>query len=362
MNRDIIRRIIQHEKVVFSGWKIYASTFAPPFPSKAFFRFIINLKKRVPLSTYIAVTSLCPNKCLHCSYRERVDGHMPIELLKRIIDELRIMGTSIIGFTGGEPTYYEHISHAIRFAGKDFMKILFTSGKGFNQEFAQKMKKSGLDVVVVSLDHHNEKIHDSIRNSKGIFQHACSAISLSREKGFYTVISSVAHRALIKEIFEFLKFAKTLGAHEVRILEPMPSGALLSDDFKLLTEKEKEFLRMVHKIANTSSEYPRVSSFPYVEGEDFLGCRAGYHHVFIGVNGDVFPCDFTPVSFGSLKEKSFRKIWDEMEKTFNKPRARCVMLEIWKDIMERGKKEVMHTEINIDPPEKTPCIHRYFSI
>ena len=47
--------------------------------------------------------------------------------------------------------------------------------------------------------------------------------------------------------------------------------------------------------------------------------------VHLRANGDVSPCDFTPYSFGNIREKPLKDIWDSMTKSplYAAPSARC---------------------------------------
>jgi MoaA/NifB/PqqE/SkfB family radical SAM enzyme len=55
------------------------------------------------------------------------------------------------------------------------------------------------------------------------------------------------------------------------------------------------------------------------------GCPAAMVQVHLRANGDVSPCDFTPYSFGNIRNKSLREIWESMAGSplYAEPSARC---------------------------------------
>ncbi len=43
-----------------------------------------------------------------------------------------------------------------------------------------------------------------------------------------------------------------------------------------------------------------------------IGCFAGNREMYISASGDVTPCDFTPLSFGNVREEPLSRIWLKM--------------------------------------------------
>jgi MoaA/NifB/PqqE/SkfB family radical SAM enzyme len=59
-----------------------------------------------------------------------------------------------------------------------------------------------------------------------------------------------------------------------------------------------------------------------------MGCIAGYQTLFIDASGEICPCDFTPLSFGNIKETPITEIWTQMKEYFPRPRTDCLMRDI----------------------------------
>jgi len=330
-----LKDTLRHEKFTQIGDKIVIHSFFPPFPSKAFDRVIPNLisglkGKVVPLSTYIAITDRCNYHCWHCSSAYRRGKEMPLEVIKGAIRKLQEIGVCIIGFTGGEPLLREDLGEMISIIDSRSTSFLFTTGDGLTKKRAEELKEAGLFGVAISLGHYREEIHDRLSGHKGAFQTALNAIKNSKEAGFYTILQIVATKNLLNsgKIWNFIELAKELGVHEIRLLEPMPTGRLLNKGKNIfLTEEEREKLRGIHIKVNRDRRYPAIVAFAYVEGEKLYGCGASYQHMYIDAQGNVCPCDFTPLSFGNIQKEELEIIWKRLNSSFQRSRRQCFLRE-----------------------------------
>lgn len=324
-------KLARYEKPVKLGDKIVLSSFVPPFPSKAFDRFIDSFGKLIPTSIYLGVTNKCKYDCWHCSSRYRAGEELTANELIKVIKDFQALGASVFGFTGGEPLLRAELAEIIKAVDDRSSTVLFTSGNGFTNEKAKELKEACLFCVVVSLDHFKAEVHDILRGKKGAFEVAINAIKLSKKHSFYTVVSTVITKQLLGSVWEFLSFAKGLQVDEVRILEPVPCGKLMKEE-ALLGEKDREKLIHLHKHANKSRKYPKVSVFPYIESEHVIGCTAGIDHLYIDAVGNVCPCDFTPLSFGNVKTEDVKTILGRLHTYFDRPREKCFMAEHYQEI------------------------------
>ena len=68
----------------------------------------------------------------------------------------------------------------------------------------------------------------------------------------------------------------------------------------------------------------KVSSMSWLESPECLGCQAGFSFLYVTAAGDVFPCDFVPLSFGNLKELSLHEIHARMLRLLKRPSSTCI--------------------------------------
>jgi radical SAM protein with 4Fe4S-binding SPASM domain len=335
-----LRKLFKHEKFVSYDNKIVISSHVPPYPSEAFYRFISNVRKGREGKIAIAhvdltITHACEYRCWHCCSAYRKGSDMPFKLICSVIEELLELGVGMLGLTGGEPLLRRDLVDIVACIDSRSTSALFTTGYGLTTERAAQLKAAGLFSMIISLDHFKPEVHDKLRGYNGAYKIAVDAINISNRIGFYTVINTVATRSLLtdNQIWKLLEFANDqFGVHEVRILEPAPTGALINRDDELLDDDARNTLHELHKIANRSNRYPRVSVSSYMESSKLIGCTAGYHHITIDANGNVCPCDFVPLSFGNVRTESLTVILSRVRKIFSHPQSTCFMRANYKQI------------------------------
>ena len=307
------------------------NSFMPPFPGPAFDRMFENLlsgRHLSPVSAFLAVTQACPYRCWHCSLQARKAGHLPTETWQDVIRQLHGLGVSLVGFTGGEPLARPDLPALVRAAAAGgAATIVFTSGARLDAERAAALRRAGLWALCVSLDHPVPEECDRLRGVAGAFDQAVAALRLSVRRGFYTMMATVATRAVIEEQRHraLYALARRLGVHEYRLVEPMPCGKLAAaPDDVLLTPDHVKTLRAFHVETNRRGRLPKVCAFNQVESPEIFGCGAGTQHLFVDAAGEVCPCDFTPLSFGNVTQTPLADLWRRMNLALgDNPRCDC---------------------------------------
>ncbi len=352
-----IAKLLGFENPHTHNGRLYINTFFPPYPSAAFDRFMqaVYDRRRVPFSTYFAVTDQCPYKCGHCSYGNHKKGHLSTAQAVDIIEQIKSVGTVTIGFTGGEPLLRGDIAALVRQAGESVSKVLFTTGFNLDARLADELKEAGLDAMMIGIESDDERIHDAIRGAAGSFAMGLKAIEISRRAGIYTGISTVATKDKLQDgtIERLAVLAGQWGASEFRILEPVPTGSLSGQTCQTLTAAQSKRLADFHKQWNKAGKGVAISCFSHLESAEAFGCGAGFHHLFIDALGNVCPCDLTPLSFGNALEESLAAIWGRMEKLFGSPRCGCLMAELAAKIDLEGQT------LPLDPLQSTQICEKH---
>ncbi|MCK4765100.1 MAG: radical SAM protein [Candidatus Aminicenantes bacterium] len=381
----LARHILKHEKIIrFNGSHIISS-FLPPIPSKALLSFIrsgqhedrlfsdlIKIRRSAPLSVYLCVTDRCNYHCQYCSadyVSARSDPNT--EQWKTLIRTFQNMGTANIGFTGGEPLLREDIEAIIASVDDRSTTVLFTNGFDLIPERARSLKQSGLFALSISLDSHDAAIHNRLKGHAQAFEKACAAIENAAREGFYTIVQAVIFQEeLVREkVLALCRLAEKLGAHEIRIHQPTPSGRLLNmpdANGIFYTDQDREKLFAIQKQANrVLGKNFKVTSFPFTEGAGKFGCTAGLFHSYVSASGELFPCDFIPLSFGNLFEGDAARKWQDMADAIKRPRSGC-----WSTTL---KDKLTHTDLPLskekairlcqaEQPSSFPGIYRKFHL
>lgn len=285
----------------------------------------IPLGSRTPHFVTMAVTYNCQCGCSHCSatsYKNRTESAneaLTLPDLKNAVGQVIRLGTTCVVFTGGEPLLYDGIYDLVASVDKQkAICTIFTNGEYLNQQAAARFKKSGLFGVFVSFDDCDAAGHDSNRKRSGIFDKAVEGIRICQENGILTGISTYVTKEKIQngELDAMMELGRKLNVLEVFIFDVIPTGRLEEKYDLLLDGCDFNKIKAFRKKYNTRQDYPRIihqtmlTSIAYpCTGE---GCPAAVAHMHIRANGDVSPCDFTPVSFGNVRKTPLKKIWQEM--------------------------------------------------
>jgi SAM-dependent methyltransferase len=121
-----------------------------------------------------------------------------------------------------------------------------------------------------------------------------------------------------------MQLARDLGALEVHLLEPCPTGRIAGRTDLALTAAERgQIIAYQHAVAERD-DLPILSTFTYLEGPDAFGCGAGLTHIYIDGSGELCPCNLVPLSFGNIQTEPLDALLQRMHQHFRRPRPACV--------------------------------------
>lgn len=332
-------RYLWHTRPTWRAGEAEMNVYSPPVGSAAYARYLQGLRlmgqgEWVPLVVHVSVTDRCPYRCRRCSNVTRSDGDPPIESLVRLAEQLRAAGTCRVAITGGEPLLRDDLPAIVEAFGRDLSPVLFTSGYGLDLPKARRLQQAGLAAAYVSLDHFLAEEHDRVRGQAGAFERALDAIRACREAGLYTAAQAVVGPSLFENgcLEQFVAFCEKLGAHEVMLLEEVPKCDAAANaenrDSRAASTALDETIR--HRLATAqlrsarNAAMPKVSSMSWLESPECLGCQAGFSFLYVTARGNVYPCDFVPVSFGNIHELGVQAIHRRMLTALRRPSSTCL--------------------------------------
>ena len=347
--------------------QIRFNSFFPPYPSQSFDRIvdIIKNQKRLPHTIDFAVTSKCPYHCPHCSYGKRKIKDLDTNEILKLIKEIKDLGTAILGITGGEPMIRIDLEKIVSACSPELSTILYTTGFNFNKKRAKELYDANIGSIFIGIDSADTKIQDEVRGNNGSLELGIKALEICHETGIYTGINTIATRERINngELERIYDLACSLDVGELSLIFPIATGQWAGCTNNQLKAKELELLKSIRKSLNRKRSGPIVTTLAEYESEDFMGCITGYQTLFIDSSGEVCPCDFTPLSFGNIKDTPLKEIWKEMEEYFPRPRADCLMREIShridSDFFPLSPSDSKKMIPKLDKESPYPKIYRY---
>jgi radical SAM protein with 4Fe4S-binding SPASM domain len=323
------------------------------------FGFVIPSIPAGPIVTIWTVTDRCNLNCIHCYVQKNTElNELAYERACRVIAQLYEAKNIILGFSGGEPLLREDIYDLISYAAKKPMMVaIATSGILINNSVAKKLKNSGIEYVLISVDG-LEKIHDKIR-VEGMFQKAINGIQQCIKEGLYVSMDVVITKLNLHQLQDLIDLALKLGVNKFEVIDFIPSekvsnrGDLALSPFEieklginlakiweeLMTEKKRltiswknpVFSRILAERMSNSrvmplfkGSYPKdvfqlynlsvsLSKGVLRDQNPFSscqnGCESGYYLIHIKPNGNITPCPLHPHILGNVTEHNIKNVW-----------------------------------------------------
>ena len=106
-----------------------------------------------PLLVQIIPIRRCNIDCGYCNEYDKVSAPVPTETMRRRIDKLHELGTSVVAFSGGEPMLHPDLDDLIRhIRSRGMMAGLITNGYFLVPKRIQELNRAGLDFLQISID------------------------------------------------------------------------------------------------------------------------------------------------------------------------------------------------------------------
>jgi radical SAM protein with 4Fe4S-binding SPASM domain len=293
-------------------------------------------------------TIKCNLTCAHC---RRIDSDdtayrdLSTEQAGSLIEQLAALGKEqpmmpVLVFSGGEPLCRDDLFELIGKAGSyGIIPALATNGTLVDSTIAGQIRDSGILRVSVSLDGATAEVHNKLRRLDGSFERALEGIVHLHDKGVPFQINMTLTKHNAHQIEDVYNLAKSLGAVAVHIfmLVPVGCGQFLADTDMLSPEQYEQKMLEISELDGRGELQMKVTCGPHYErilrqqgmssnrkagpGQHHgtsKGCLAGLGVLFVGHQGDVFPCGYLPVKCGNVLTDKLSDIW------YNNPDLACM--------------------------------------
>jgi MoaA/NifB/PqqE/SkfB family radical SAM enzyme len=106
-----------------------------------------------PILAQVVPIRRCNLSCTYCNEFDKTSQPVPVSMMLRRIDWLGDLGTSIITFSGGEPTLHPDLDMLIRrVRSRHAMCTLITNGYFLTPDRIRALNRAGLDYLQISID------------------------------------------------------------------------------------------------------------------------------------------------------------------------------------------------------------------
>jgi MoaA/NifB/PqqE/SkfB family radical SAM enzyme len=240
--------------------------------------------------------------------------------VKRVVSECIALGVTNVTFTGGEPLLEPGLEECLTIVPADkAVAQVFSNAVGLNPERVASLKEAGVSGIHISLDSPEAEEHDRWRGRRGLFDLVERGVKNALGEGLLVGLSTYATNESIvsKKLSRVAALAAGWGVHEVSVFDVIPTGRLLRSPDVMITEKNRgRLLREARLLNRQNRGRPRIVTQSWTNSGKgfarFLGCLAAIYQFHITAFGDFMPCDFTPLSFGNIRDDSVADLWQRL--------------------------------------------------
>ena len=324
-------------------------------------------KKRIPLDASVDLTYRCNNKCVHCycnlpeNDAKAKKNELTTEEIKKLLDDLALLGTLWLLITGGEPLLREDFEEIYLYAKKrGFIITLFTNGTLVDDKVIEILSKYPPFTVEVSLYGATKDTYEKVTRVKGSYDRCMNGIKKILEASIKLKIKSMAMTINQHELEAMDRMARALGC-EFRF-DPMINKRIddnhFSDPVKYRISPE-DVVRLDNAYPKRLEEWKRFCDKfvgEPIKDDRLYKCGAGLGTVHCDPYGIVKCCMMITRDGFSIREHEIKWIWEEgilstisQKKDFSLPCDDCHLGNLcgqcaaW-SILESGdiKKEVAY--------------------
>lgn len=278
-------------------------------------------KVSAPYRADLALTYECNSQCRHC-YVARKPGEkksLSLDEWKRVLDRLWAAAVPHVCFTGGEATLSPHLLPLVERAGDIGMVTgLLTNGRRLSERaFAHALAAAGLDHVQITIESHEESVHDGMVGAPGAFRETVEGIRNAVAEDVYLVTNTTICELNAGALDRTVEFLHGLGVRQFAMNSFIETGRAPGSRLGLAEPDLEPLLGLVAAKAGelgmrfiwySPTHYCRLN--PAMLGLGFKRCTAGEYNVCIEPDGDVIPCQSYYQPAGNILRDEWKAIWE----------------------------------------------------
>jgi len=307
----------------------------------------LNLNPSKPERVFWWFSLICNLKCNHCGIGKKTSGcgirqfkEMSLGERKKILDKLsKWLGRGYsLSFIAGEPLLHKDMLEVLSYASKSGAVTSITSNGTliYDKEKAEKIVRSGLSYIALSLDGWNSGIHDKSRGVRGVKKRLIKAVALLREakenlslNNPKIYINSIIMKDNLNDLLEIVEWVKKeridgitfqpiaanefFGGNKDYEKRWYESSELWPDKKKVMKflDKLEELRKNGYRIMNSNNDFRRFRLY-FKDPEEFAStetCESELKSMVITEEGRVKICPGLKEDFGSVINGNLGKMW-----------------------------------------------------
>lgn len=278
-----------------------------------------SFQPSMPFHMVWLATNACTARCLHCSSNsaKRAPDELSTAEAIDLVDQLAESGVVDFGISGGEPLVRRDVLDVVAHAKARGMAVgVASNGAKLPEDVAERLAELELNRLQVSLDG-PPVAHDTLRRWPGLFERVVASIGRARRAGLRVHVCCTINSLNVDQLDRFVESLLSLDVQRLNFSRYVPTGRG-TDALDLPDGRWRSVIETCAAMkARFSGRLEIVSHLAQqilvddevVDMPGFIGCQAGRGQGCVTANGTVLPCVLLPVPLGTIREASFREIW-----------------------------------------------------
>lgn len=193
-----------------------------------------------PLIHNIEITNACNLNCVFCvrsDISRRGIGYMSEDLFNKIINTYTKSIENIRLFFHGEPLLHPKLCQFIKQVKLVAKSVgITTNATLLTPEYAEKLIRSGLDIIAISFEGFNKEIYESLRrgaNFDSVNENIRNLLRIRKEinSNIHVTIVAVLIDSIARYIDDFMKYWRLEGVDDIQIIDLHDWGGMLNVEY-----------------------------------------------------------------------------------------------------------------------------------
>jgi len=298
-----------------------------------------------PILVQLGLTYRCNLKCQHCYALYRRDlNEMTFDELSRLLADLYAMGSCAIVYSHGENLIRKDFHNFASLVNNYGMyQTLMTNGFYIRtKESAERLRDTGVNRVLVSLDSSVPAEHDASRGYEGAYYIALDAAQMLKQVGIATVgFSTTIDAYNYDRIPDIIQIAKDFGLDAVSLMQNRYNRPGVFDHNQWI--RYVQVCRQVYELIlqnrgiidiYTHDPFMLIMLDDRLDDRhariDYIGanvCNVATNMISIDPIGNVTGCNFLEEVVGNVRMEPLGVIWERLVQRYsdsrNKPGGPC---------------------------------------
>jgi radical SAM protein with 4Fe4S-binding SPASM domain len=257
----------------------------------------------------IVLLSSCNQDCIHCYIPEHKSYGLPLDTVKKCIDEARELGALNVTLTGGEIFVRKDIYDIIEYAKIKGMRVFLMSNASLlTTADVKKLYELGIAEFSTTLFSMDPEIHDAITLCPGSFNKTMSAIMDMKNYGIPVTIKTPLmeiNKYAYKNVEKFAEENKFNFMSTTTIFSKS-DGDTSPHDLGI----QSDLCTIVRETRKLQEKYRDEAITFEKEG---IPCGAGFNSISVNYDGTIWPCNSLFLNCGNVFTDSLVDVWHNSE-------------------------------------------------